>query len=291
VSGPPRRTVQVPRGQLEVLVRGEGGRTVATAHPLEPIDRVLPLLAEMTGARVVCVNPRGVGGSSAPARPRDSTLDGMADDLDAVRRALGLRRWVLWGMSGGSMIAQVYARRHPRALQALVLDSAGSCFADTLRDPECVLSPAFPRWREALGARGLAPDSDRGEASRTRVADAVWEEVPGAGWVLRHRSGPVLLVSVREPTDQMRRVMPGLLGFDARPWLGEIRVPVLVLGGAGDQVAPPAHLRALHDALPRSHLALLDGAGHVPIGERPAGVGAAVRPFLDGLPPPAAGQG
>jgi pimeloyl-ACP methyl ester carboxylesterase len=52
----------------------------------------------------------------------------MADDLEAVRRALGIASWTIWGMSGGSMVAQVYARRHPDALQALVLDSAGPCF-------------------------------------------------------------------------------------------------------------------------------------------------------------------
>jgi hypothetical protein len=60
VSGQPRRTAQVPRGQLEELVGGQGERTLATAHPPEPMDRVLPLLAEMTGARVACVNPRWV---------------------------------------------------------------------------------------------------------------------------------------------------------------------------------------------------------------------------------------
>jgi pimeloyl-ACP methyl ester carboxylesterase len=75
--------------------------------------------------------------------------------------------------------------------------------------------------------------------------------------------------------------MPHLPAFDARPWLGAIRAPTLVLGGSEDRVAPPAQLRALHAAIPGSTLALIDGAGHVPSGTRPAEVAAVVRRFLD----------
>jgi pimeloyl-ACP methyl ester carboxylesterase len=47
-----------------------------------------------------------------------------ADDLDAVRRALGLDRIILYGDSYGTFFAQSYAFRHPDTLRALVLDSA-----------------------------------------------------------------------------------------------------------------------------------------------------------------------
>jgi pimeloyl-ACP methyl ester carboxylesterase len=79
----------------------------------------------------------------------------------------------------------------------------------------------------------------------------------------------------------MRRVLPILLTFDARPWLGEIAVPTLVLGGAEDRIAPPAQLRALHEAIPGSDLVLIEGAGHIPLGEGQPEVAAAVRRFLD----------
>jgi pimeloyl-ACP methyl ester carboxylesterase len=47
-----------------------------------------------------------------------------ADDIDDVRRALGLGRITLYGDSYGTFLAQSYAFRHPDALNALVLDSA-----------------------------------------------------------------------------------------------------------------------------------------------------------------------
>jgi pimeloyl-ACP methyl ester carboxylesterase len=97
-----------------------------------------------------------------------------------VRRALGVSRWVIWGMSGGSMIAQVCARLlHPDALEALILDSAGPCFADTLADSGCLLNPAAPRWREALVRAGPEP-----AAAAAGDGDGLaWAELPGAGWV------------------------------------------------------------------------------------------------------------
>ena len=47
-----------------------------------------------------------------------------ADDINDVRRALGLGRITLYGDSYGTYLAQSYAFRHPETLKALVLDSA-----------------------------------------------------------------------------------------------------------------------------------------------------------------------
>ena len=263
--------VPVDSGELDVLVHGrDGQRTVATLHPTESMHEALPLLAEVTEARVVCVNPRGLGRSSPHRDIRDATIDGMAADLDQVRQALGFPRWVIWGMSGGSMVALASARWHAVGIEALVLDSAGACFASTLADPACVLSPLHPRWR------GLLPD----QVDHDGAVALDWAAVPDVGWVLRRGDGSAVLVSPREPSVQMRRVMSSLLAFDARPWLGAIDVPALVLAGTADEVAPVAHLRALHEAIPGASLAVIDGAGHVPIGERPDDVCSLVRRFL-----------
>jgi pimeloyl-ACP methyl ester carboxylesterase len=46
-----------------------------------------------------------------------------ADDVEAVRRALGDERWDLIGSAYGARVALEVVRRHPRGLRALVLDS------------------------------------------------------------------------------------------------------------------------------------------------------------------------
>jgi pimeloyl-ACP methyl ester carboxylesterase len=69
---------------------------------------------------------------------------------------------------------------------------------------------------------------------------------------------------------------------DLRPVLGQISVPTLVLCGDGDLRAPPPVAEALHAAIPRSRLVVLEGVGHVVSVEAPERFTAAIRGFLGG---------
>ncbi len=107
---------------------------------------------------IVFVDQRGVGGSN-PLQCTLATLQGSVadlvgqclgqitadvtmyrtpqamDDLDAVRQALGYAQIDLYGGSYGATAAQVYLRRHPDTVRAVVLDGV------TLLD-----IPVFERW-------------------------------------------------------------------------------------------------------------------------------------------------
>lgn len=56
--------------------------------------------------------------------PRHYTTPAAADDLDAVRAALGYDRVHLFGISYGSRLALVYLRRHPERVASAVLSGA-----------------------------------------------------------------------------------------------------------------------------------------------------------------------
>ncbi|HEY4563497.1 MAG TPA: alpha/beta hydrolase [Thermoanaerobaculia bacterium] len=241
--------------------------TVCAAHPAEPLgEGAEKLLAAASGARAVCVNPRG------------HRLEDMVDEIDAARRELGLDRWVFWGMSGGGWLAQIYAHRHPDALSGIIVEGACPCFRERLADPVCVLSPFFPAWHGALEAAGLLDPESHREANP--ADDSEWIEIPTVGSVFRRPDGPALLVSPMPVSDGMRRVMPELWSFDSRAWLSTIRVPTLVLAGTADPVAPLAHVRAVHEAIPGSRWVAVEGAGHVPVAQKRPEVGEGVRSFL-----------
>lgn len=57
-----------------------------------------------------------------------------ADDVEAVRRAMGYDRLVLWGRSYGTHLAQAVARRHPSNIERLVLISPEG-LDDTFKSP------------------------------------------------------------------------------------------------------------------------------------------------------------
>ena len=96
---------------------------------------------------ILLVDQRGTGGSHPlacppPAPSEDvgvvirsclASLNGdptqygtaaAADDLEAVRAALGYRSLNLYGISYGATLAQVYLARHPRSVRTVVLDGA-----------------------------------------------------------------------------------------------------------------------------------------------------------------------
>jgi pimeloyl-ACP methyl ester carboxylesterase len=65
---------------------------------------------------------RACGASIGPTRRFYGTDDVVAD-LDLLRRALGVERWSIDGVSYGTFVAERYALAHPRRVTRLVLDS------------------------------------------------------------------------------------------------------------------------------------------------------------------------
>ncbi|MFL6233474.1 MAG: alpha/beta fold hydrolase [Thermoanaerobaculia bacterium] len=267
--------IEIGHDEIEIYMGGgEAGSTALTVCALHPAEAfgegAVELLAAASGAQVVCASPRSLA------------LEGMVNDLEALRWELGLDQWVFWGMSGGGWLAQIYARRYPDALAGIIVEGACACFRERLADPACMLSPFHPGWRTTLENAGLLDPESHREPSLADESE--WIEIRGVGSVFRRRDGPALLVSPMPVSEGMRRVMPELWKLDSRAWLSTIRVPTLVLSGTMDPVVPIAHARAVHEAIAGSRWVPVEGAGHVPVAEKRPEVAEAVRSFLAGLP-------
>ena len=49
----------------------------------------------------------------------------IANDMEALREALGVEQWNLWGVSYGARLAVVSARLYPESVRSIILDAAG----------------------------------------------------------------------------------------------------------------------------------------------------------------------
>jgi pimeloyl-ACP methyl ester carboxylesterase len=135
------------RGVLMVLTGGPGQPGAGLAARLVP--RLAPLLDDY---RLVLVDQRGTGAAAIDC-PRLQAEVGFSDvlapsaaavtecanllggtrnfyttadtvaDLDDLRRALGVSRWTMDGVSYGTFVAERYALTHPGHVSRLVLDS------------------------------------------------------------------------------------------------------------------------------------------------------------------------
>ncbi|MFF4014901.1 prolyl aminopeptidase [Streptomyces sp. NPDC001843] len=76
--------------------------------------------------RIVLLDQRGCGRSTPHAGAYDTdmsvnTTAHLLVDLELLRRHLGIERWLVWGVSWGSVLGLRYAQTHPWAVSELVL--------------------------------------------------------------------------------------------------------------------------------------------------------------------------
>ncbi len=84
-------------------------------------------------------------------------------------------------------------------------------------------------------------------------------------------AGAALLESLREVDDESYALAcEALAGFDARPTLSAVAVPVLVVAGEQDPVVTPDQARAAAEVVPGARLEVLPGVAHLPPAEAPA---------------------
>jgi 3-oxoadipate enol-lactonase len=69
--------------------------------------------------------------------------------------------------------------------------------------------------------------------------------------------------------ESLAAVATGLLQFDVTAQLPTVRVPVLVVAGEHDHLAPPAMVRSVADLVPGSRFEVVADAGHLVNLERP----------------------
>jgi len=71
--------------------------------------------------RIVVFDQRGCGKSRPHASLEDNTTWHLVSDMEALRRHLGLERWLVFGGSWGSTLALAYAETHPTRVSELVV--------------------------------------------------------------------------------------------------------------------------------------------------------------------------
>lgn len=101
-----------PRGKPALFVHGGpgAGGDVNARRFFDP-----------SGYRIVVFDQRGSGRSRPHASLEANTTWHLVADIEALRRKLGLERWLVFGGSWGSTLALAYAETHPGSVSELVL--------------------------------------------------------------------------------------------------------------------------------------------------------------------------
>jgi 3-oxoadipate enol-lactonase len=249
--------LDVEGGRIAYETCGAGPEAIVLLHDgilhSAAYDGVWPQLCDRY--RVVRYDRRGYGASPPAAGPYRP-----ADDLAALMKATGLQRATLVGASSGGGIAVDFALAHPEAVDRLILvgpwvsgyDASFSFVARTLK-------------LLVLFKLGAVESAAKDRYILTRGAAAQRAQVTA---LLRAHPGNVTAGAQER------------LAALARPRLGEIHAPTLVLVGAIDIKDVQNQAKALEAAIPGARRVVEPDSGHFLYLERPEAFASYVTEFI-----------
>ena len=236
-----------------------------------------PALSPLAATRqVILYDQRGRGDTQPPADPLAARIEDDAEDIPALRRALGIRRWDVLGHSWGGGIALLAVARDQAGTRRLVTANA--------------VGPTSA-WMPSLQANALARVDDERRTELTALyPDGLTTPDVAAHGAYSRASYPAYFVdpefrgrfSPPEAVSATGAAVAARLrreGYDWRAQLRALLTPTLVLHGEGDAL-PPSVANELAQLLPRARLSLIPSAGHMPFWEAPQRFFSEVDAFL-----------
>lgn len=208
-------------------------------------------------AQIVYIDHRGTG-RSGDAPLETYTVEQMADDLDALRRHLGIDKIILLGHSYGGMVAQVYALNYPESLEKLILSNT---------------APDWGFWKEAQEIANRIATPEQKEIFRDLFEGTISNQTDYQTWKakcmpLYYRSpNPELFAALSSrargryevATYMMAHELPRFSVVDHLP---RVATRTLVLAGAYDWVTPPSQSERIMQQLPNAEYVRFEQSGH-----------------------------
>lgn len=268
-------TVGRPDGIPVIYLHGGPGSGAQTDHrALFHPDRFRAVLFDQRGA-----------GRSTPQRSRiANTTAHLVADMEAIRTALGIRRWLVVGGSWGATLALAYAERFPERVLGIVLRAT---FLGTRAELDWAFGDGLARFHPALHGDFLSvlPEPERADPLPNywrRILDpdpAVHGPAARAWHDTERILSEVDPVTARLDLDEIASgsrlpatafmeahyftrdcfLEPDELVRNARRLAG---VPGVIVQSRFDLLCPPANAARLAASWPESRIVTVEAAGH-----------------------------
>jgi proline iminopeptidase len=261
-----------PLGQPVVFLHGGPGAGSAPAHRR---------FFDPANYRIVVFDQRGAGRSRPLGELRNNTTPLLIEDIERLRRHLGVERWLVFGGSWGSTLALAYAIAHPDRCTGLILRGIFLCRKSEIEWFLYGVRNLFPEAWAAFAA--AIPASERGNLlaayyERLTNPDPAIHMPAARAWSIYEGSCSTLLASPETVAYFASDVVAlGLARIEAHYFthdifmpenalldnIGRIRgVPAAIVQGRYDAVCPIVTADDLHRAWPEAEYVIVPDAGH-----------------------------
>jgi proline iminopeptidase len=256
--------VTVAGADIFYITRGRGPAClVPTLIGVEPYDRQMPASLD-AHLQLVFVDLRGSGRSTGTAT--DLTFDVVAEDFEAVRRALGAQQVVVLGHSVLGIPAMEYGRRRPDTVSH-VIGAGASPTGDMAR----LLARAKPFFEEDASdeRKRLLRDNMAALGPGATAAASLLAQTPMRFFDPRFDAAPLYAGATAKP-EVMAHVLGTLIrGWDASAGATNRSPPLLLAHGRHDYAVPYVMWQGVAETMPNTTFRLFDRSGHQPFVEEP----------------------
>ncbi len=261
-----------PRGQPALFLHGGPGAGAGAVHRR---------FFDPSHWRVVLFDQRGAGRSRPLGSLVANTTPDLVEDIEVLRRHLGIERWLLFGGSWGSTLALAYAQAHPDRVAGCVLRgvflgrrSEVAWFLDGLQQ-------VFPDAHATFV--GYLPEAERGDVlgaylQRLTDPDPAVHMPAARAWSVYEGSCSTLLPSPDTVVSFAQdRTALGLARIEAHYFAHDLflpaggllagmdriaHLPAEIVQGRYDMVCPARTAFDLVAAWPTARLTVIPDAGH-----------------------------
>ena len=281
--------------RLYYRILGRGVEPIVLIHggPGFTSDYLVDDLTTMAQTQSLFVyDQRGIGRSTLVDDSSALAAQRYVEDLEAIRKHLGLEQLTLLGHSWGVAPATLYAMQHPERVRRMILvgtiPAEGSALQRAFQDMAAHRDSATLRRMSELSE---VRQGDPANRAACREYYQLWFTpffgVPEAASQMRGNVCAGSAESLRNKQNVDRYTFASLGDWNWTAGLGEVAVPTLIIQGELDPL-PIEEARKWTLAMPNARLLELKGIGHFPYVEAPEVFFAAVDRFLRGEWPEAA---
>ena len=237
-----------------------------------------------TGRQVIFYDQLGCGNSTHVDDPALWTVDLFVEEVDVVRRALGLEQIHLLGQSWGGMLTMQYMLTQPEGVASITIASSPPSIPMWLSEANRLHTELPPEVQETLTQHEEAGTTESDEYQRAMQVfydRYVCRVVPNPDYVQRSfaklAEWPQVYHTMNGPSEF--HVVGVIKDWDVTARLGEISVPALITTGRYDE-ATPLIGETVHRGIKDSTWVVFENSAHMAHAEEPERYMAVLVDFL-----------
>ncbi|ACV59172.1 proline iminopeptidase-family hydrolase [Alicyclobacillus acidocaldarius] len=204
--------------------------------------------------------------SDQPDDPSLWTIDRFRQEVDEVRRAVGLEDFYLLGQSWGGMLALEYALAHPDALKGLVISNMTASIPSYVRYIQWLRQQLPKEIQEQLQSH-----EERGDYESENYQELLIEHLYKKHLCRLDPWPDAVVRTFAHMNQQVYNTMQGPNEFvvtgNFKDWdrwahLGQVSVPTLVIGARYDTM-DPADIEEMARRIPRARATICPNGSHM----------------------------